>query len=154
MNLYDYLSENQSDQSNSSDSYSSDQSDDDIDSDNHHDNEYLNCIFHNFHDKGYCHITWKLVMRDSSIKSIQEPISEMLISKYEFDKAYHEFMVTLDGRDITSFADFFWRRSAVDCSCLEFVDRDTRMDIYEYLRDENLVPDMAKVHSGDWKFKK
>ena len=46
------------------------------------------------------------------------------------------------------------RSSYVDCSCLKFIDKDTRMDIYEFFRDEELVPDMAKVHSSDWKFKK
>jgi hypothetical protein len=112
----------------------------------------LRCQFYNINECGYCKVTWDLAMKDSSIKSIQEPISEMMVGKSEFDEAYNQFMVTLDGRDITSFVDFFWRRSAVDTSCLEFIDRDTRMDIYDFFRDEKLVPDMEKVHSGDWKF--
>ena len=97
-------------------------------------------------------ITWVRVLNDKSIKSIQEPICEMYIEKRDFDKAYHQFMITLDGRDLTSYVDFFWRRSPIDSTCLEFVDTDARLDIYDYLRDENLIPDMAKVHSGDWKF--
>lgn len=106
-----------------------------------------------FDDKNCC-VTWKLVMLDVTIKSIQEPICEMLIEKYDFDQAYNKFLITLDGRDMSSFVDFFWRRSPVDRSCLEFIDKDARLDIYEYLRDDNLVPDMEKVHSGDWKFNK
>ncbi len=114
----------------------------------------LRCQFYNINEFGYCKVTWDLAMKDSSIKSVQEPISEMMVGKSEFDDAYNQFMVTLDGRDVTSYVDFFWRRSAVDTSCLEFIDRDTRMDIYDYFRDEKLVPDMEKVHSGDWKFNK
>ena len=104
-------------------------------------------------DINYCTITWTMVLQDISIKSIQEPICEMFIDKEDFDDAYQKLMNTFDGRDLTSFVDFFWRRSPVDDSCLEFVDKDARLDIYEYLRDEKLIPDMDKVHSGDWKFK-
>jgi hypothetical protein len=146
-----------------SSSYSSYISDSETLDDDINDNDYgmghekeicLKCRFYNIVDDGYCKVTWDLVMKDSSIKSIQEPISEMMIGKLDFDDAYRQFMITLDGRDITSFVDFFWRRSAVDNSCLEFIDKDTRLDIYEYLKDEELVPDMEKVHSGDWKFNK
>ena len=86
-----------------------------------------------------CSVTWKLAMKDISIISIQEPISEMLIEKVEFNDAYGQFLITLDGRDLTSYVDFFWRRSPVDCSCLEFIDKDTRMDIYEFLRDDDAI---------------
>jgi len=116
------------------------------------DSYYVRCRFKSVYDRCCCCVTWKLVMQDITIRSIQEPISEMLIEKIEFYEAYEEFLVTLDGRDMTSYVDFFWQRSPVDCSCLEFVDRDARIDIYEYLRDEDLVPDMKKVHTGDWKF--
>lgn len=102
----------------------------------------------------HCSVTWILVMQDSTIRSIQEPICEMLIDKEDFNQAYYDFLKTLDGRDMTSFVDFFWRRSPVDGTCLEFVDGDARMDIYDYLRDENLIPEMDDVHSGDWKYKK
>lgn len=99
-----------------------------------------------------CKITWEMVISDYTIRSIQEPVCEMMIEKDDFSNAYDLFLTTLDGSDMTSFVDFFWRRSPVDNSCLEFVDSDARMDIYEYLRDEKLIPDMDKVHSGDWKF--
>lgn len=109
----------------------------------------MKCKFQTEH----CRITWKLVMQDVTIKSIQEPICEMLIEKEDFDNAYQKFLISLDGRDMTSYVDFFWRRSPVDGSCLEFVDADARMDIYDYLREENLIPKMDDVHSGDWKYK-
>ena len=110
----------------------------------------------NFHDISHehCCVTWKSAMKDTTIRSIQEPICEMLIEKSDFNDAYSKFLITLDGRDMASFVDFFWRRSPIDNGCLEFVDKDARMDIYDYLKDENLVPDMSKVHSGDWKFNK
>ena len=139
------------DDNNSSDSSSEDNTNI---NNNNNDETYMCCKFYNITENGKCHVTWQLAMKDSSIKSIQEPISEMIICKKEFNDAYNKFMDTLDGRDMTSFVDFFWRRSAIDSSSLEFIDRDTRMDIYEYLRDEDLIPDMEQVHSGDWKFKK
>ena len=114
---------------------------------------YPSC-FKTIHEHGSCGVTWKLVMQDKSIRSIQEPICEMMIEKDDFDDAYNKFLITLDGSDMTSFVDFFWRRSPIDCGSLEFVDKDARMDIYDYLKDENLVPDMEKVHSEDWKFVK
>lgn len=113
----------------------------------------IKCIFNDINRDGHCQVTWEMLMRDLTIKSIQEPISELYIEKEDFEEAYGEFMQTLDGRDISSYVDFFWRRSPIDRSCLEFVDRDARLDIYEYLREEKLVPDMKKVHSGEWKFK-
>lgn len=97
-------------------------------------------------------VTWTVILKDKSIKSIQEPICEMFIDKKDFNSAYKEFMNTLDGRDATSYVDFFWRRSPADTSCLEFVDKDARLDIYDFFREEDLIPDMDKVHSGDWKF--
>lgn len=111
----------------------------------------VKCVFQDS-TNGNCTITWDLVIQDKTIKSIQEPICEMMIDIKDFHLAYQEFMLTLDGRDMTSYVDFFWRRSCVDYSCLEFVDQDARMDIYEFLRECNLIPDMDKVHSGDWKF--
>lgn len=96
---------------------------------------------------------WSVLLKDNTIRSIQEPICEMFIDIDDFDGAYHEFLITLDGRDLTSFVDFFWRRSPVDSTCLEFIDADARMDIYDYLRDANLIPEMDQVHSGDWKFR-
>jgi len=99
-------------------------------------------------------VTWQILLEDDRIKSIQEPICEMMIDKNDFHEAYGTFMITLDGRDMTSYVDFFWRKSPIDSSCLEFVDKDARLDIYDYLKEENLIPDMAKVHSGDWKFSK
>lgn len=101
-----------------------------------------------------CHITWPMIMNDNSILSIQEPISEMSVNKTEFQDAYNDFVKTLDGRDMTSYVDFFWRRSPVNSGLLEFIDKDARLDIYDYLRDMDLIPDMNKVHSGDWKFNK
>jgi len=112
------------------------------------------CVFNSFCNHGKCRVTWDLIMKDQSIKSIQEPISEMFIGKEDFDAAYGEFMKTLDGRDMTSYVDFFWRRSPLDESSLEFVDKNTRLDLYDFLRDDDLIPDMDKVHSGDWKFNK
>jgi hypothetical protein len=71
-----------------------------------------------------CRLTWAVVLQDVTIHAIQEPISEMYVSKEEFNEAYQPFLDTLNGRDCTSFVDFFWRRSPANTSCLEFVDRD------------------------------
>ncbi len=65
-------------------------------------------------------ITWVRILNDKSIKSIQEPICEMYIEKKDFDIAYHQFLITLDGRDLTSYVDFFWRRSPVDTAFADF----------------------------------
>lgn len=47
-------------------------------------------------------LTWTAVMADASIINVQEPISEMFVTKEEFDDAYSPFMITLDGRDCTT----------------------------------------------------
>lgn len=98
--------------------------------------------------------TWQLVVEDPTIRSIQEPICEQYVDIQDFHEAYRGFLITLDGRDCMSFVDFFWQRSPTNSTCLEFVDGDARMDMYDLLRDEGLVPEMDQVHSGDWKFKK
>jgi hypothetical protein len=105
-----------------------------------------------FNQNGNPCITWNILIQDKTVRVIQEPISEMLITKDEFMDAYNSFMETLDGRDMTSYIDFFWKRSPIDEGILEFVDQDSRLDIYDLLLDMDLVPDMDKVHSGDWKF--
>lgn len=102
----------------------------------------------------YCSVTWEVVMEDPTIKSIQEPVCEHYVSKQDFHEGYHTFLITLDGRDCASYVDFFWQRCPGNSSCLEFVDGDARLDIYDFLRDEGLIPDMKRVHSGDWKFEK
>lgn len=108
----------------------------------------MTCIF----NENECKITWNMVMTDKSIKSVYEPVCEMCVPKKDFDQAYSTFLITLDGSDMTSFVDFFWQRSPTDNSCLEFIDNDSRLDIYDYFREHNLVPDMNKVHDGSWKF--
>lgn len=110
------------------------------------------CVFST--DSSKCVVTWEMVMRDTSIRSIQEPISQLFIDKTDFNSAYLVFLDSLDGSDMSSFVDFFWQKSALDRTCLEFIDEDSRLDIYDYLLEHDLIPEMDKVHSGDWKFSK
>ncbi len=113
----------------------------------------ITCRFQDITADGCCSVTWDMVMSDRSIKSIQEPIAEMFISKHDFYMAYRDFLDTLDARDMSSFVDFFWRRSPLDKTCLEFIDKDSRLDIYEFLIEMELIPEMSSVHDGSWKFK-
>ena len=52
---------------------------------------------------------------------------------------------------MTSFVDFFFRRSPVDTTQLEFVDNDARLDFFDFLCDEGLIPNFEMLSTGDWR---
>lgn len=91
-------------------------------------------------------VTWSCALQDNSIKTIQDPVSFACIDK----QAYKDFLETLDGRDMMSFVDFFFQKSPVDCTQLEFVDEDARLDFFDFLRDYELIPEFNNLATGDW----
>lgn len=95
-------------------------------------------------------VTWTIALQDNTIRTFQDPVSLSCIDKTVYHHSYKEFLETLDGRDMTSFVDFFFQKSPTDRTHLEFVDEDARLDFFDFLRDHNLIPDFDKISTGDW----
>lgn len=102
----------------------------------------------------FTRVTWSIVLQDKTIRTLPDPISSGLLDKHIYHDSYQPFLETLDGRDLSSYVDFFFQRSPVDHSQLEFVDKDARLDFFDLLKDEGLIPDFDLIATGDWCRKK
>lgn len=102
----------------------------------------------------FIQITWSTALQDNSIKTIQDPVSFACVDKQAYHESYQDFLETLDGRDMISFVDFFFQKSPVNSTQLEFVDEDARLDFFDFLRDYDLIPEFDNLATGDWCRKK
>lgn len=98
----------------------------------------------------FTQITWTTVLADKTIKTIQDPVSFSCIDKEVYHDSYKQFLLTLDGQDLTSFVDFYFQKSPVDKTHLEFVDEDARLDFFDFLHDHGLIPGFEVLANGDW----
>lgn len=82
--------------------------------------------------------------------TFQCPITKGQVDFSDFMAIYGPFLETLDGRDCSSYVDFFFCRSPINRMHWEFVDEDARMDFIDLCRDMDLIPEMKDILDGSW----
>lgn len=97
--------------------------------------------------------TWVQIKEEdggSNLICFQCPISGGLVDIESYFSLYGPFLETLDGRDMTSFIDFFFKRSPVNTMFWEFVDDDAQNDFIDFCAELNLMPAIKNIQFGDW----
>lgn len=92
-------------------------------------------------------LVWSEVTSDSEFEC---PVTGGSLPIETYEEMFGGFLRTLDGRDMTSFVDFFFQRSPVNECRWEFKDEDAKLDFIDLCKEMALLPDLDLVHSGDW----
>lgn len=93
-------------------------------------------------------ITWSK-FDVNSVSLIDDPITSGQMAIESFIEIYEPLLITLDGRDMSSFIDFFFERSACNKSVLSFVDENAKMDFRDEAIHMNLIPPIGDVMVGE-----
>jgi hypothetical protein len=95
-------------------------------------------------------ITWKSFSPLSGeIKSVDDPVSSSQMDFESFVEIYGALLETLDGRDMSSYVDFYFEKSACNSSLLVFVDENARLDFRDEAILMGLIPPMRDIMEGE-----
>ena len=84
-----------------------------------------------------------------TIQCIEDPIYPFPIDKEIFFTIYNKLLETLDGRDLSSFIDFFFERSSVNNKILVFVDENAKEDFKLLAEELELTPSLIEICEGE-----
>jgi hypothetical protein len=93
-------------------------------------------------------ITWEKFDKES-ISMISDPITGGSLEKGCFIAIYEKALQTLDGSDMSSFVDFYFHKSPINNSILEFVDVDAQEDFRDLAIELELIPDVKDIQRGE-----
>ena len=84
------------------------------------------------------------------IDCIEDPIlSNFYMDKHNFFSIYQPLLETFDGRDLTSYIDFFLKNSVTNNRLLVFSDDDTKEDFRSLADEMNLIPSFIEICEGE-----
>lgn len=95
--------------------------------------------------------TWhQFVSRpETHAEMFQDPLYETYITSELFVDIYKSLLETLDGRDMTSYFDFFYEPSHVNKSVYVFKDENAKLDFRDFAEDLGLIPKIKHVIVGE-----
>lgn len=85
----------------------------------------------------------------SRISLFEDPITGGRLAWESFIETYGKLLETLDGRDMSSYVDFFFEPSSLDTSIWVFVDEDAKLDFRDEAILMGLVPPIVDVMAGE-----
>lgn len=93
-------------------------------------------------------ITWK-TFDNSGLEAVDDPIGSGHLSIQSFISIYGTLLETLDGRDMSSYVDFYFERSVCNSSLLVFVDENAKLDFRDEAILMGLIPEMKEIMEGE-----
>lgn len=85
----------------------------------------------------------------TNIQLIQDPVCETYVERDLFFASYGPLLETLDGRDLSSFVDFFFVTSPLNPSMLCFESENARLDFQDLAREMLLLPEIEEIMAGE-----
>lgn len=100
--------------------------------------------------------TWSDIMKNTKISDIQDPIMEMELNKYEFEKIYKEIVCELEGNDdcYESYIDYYFVVNPVKSYVLSFKNETRKTEFYDIGLEKKSVLSLNEVHEGEDKDEK
>ena len=86
-----------------------------------------------------------------SIDLIEDPIGSGYLAKETFLETFLSVLTGLDGRDMSSYVDFFFEKSSCNPAVLMFVDDDAKCDFRDEAIILGLIPPLDEIMSGESK---
>jgi regulator of protease activity HflC (stomatin/prohibitin superfamily) len=95
-------------------------------------------------------VTWEEFCRKAhSVVLVEDPVTSGYLALESFVETYEPLLKTFDGRDMSSFVDFYLHTSPVNKGVLLFVDDDAKMDFLDEAVEMKLIPPMADIQAGE-----
>lgn len=95
-------------------------------------------------------LTWEDFCRKAhNIVLVEDPITSGYLALESFVETYEPLLKTLDGRDMSSFVDFFLHTSPLNKGVLMFVDDDAKLDFRDEAVEMNLIPPIKDIQAGE-----
>lgn len=83
------------------------------------------------------------------VDQIRDPVYESYLPAEEFLQIYEPLLKTMDGSDLSSYIDFFFRPSPVNRGILEFCDEDSRLDFRDFAEEMGLIAKFEEIMEGE-----
>lgn len=99
-------------------------------------------------------LVWNNIIKHSDEYTFECPITGSGIDTSEYHAVYGPFLETLDGRDLSSYVDFFFERSPINRYHWMFVDEDAKADFVDFCLEMKIIPELDLIKSGDLWLKK
>lgn len=93
-------------------------------------------------------VTWKS-FDTTSLELVEDPIGTGQMSIESFINTYSPLLETLDGRDMSSYMDFYFERSVCNASILVFVDENAKLDFRDEAILMGLIPELTEIMEGE-----
>ncbi len=93
--------------------------------------------------------TWLNLLDSSDIDAFEDPVYGTIVPRCTYLEIYGSILQTLDGSDMTSHVNFFFRRCPLNFSILRFTDDDTKHDFYEEAKLAGILPPLHEIHQGE-----
>ena len=92
-------------------------------------------------------------MKNKKITDIQDPIIEMELDKYEFEKIYKEIVCELQGNDecFESYIDYYFTVNPIKSFVLSFKSEKAKTEFYNIGLEKKSVLTLTEVHEGEEK---
>ena len=102
-----------------------------------------------FKMKGYS--TWNDIIKSKNISDIQDPIIDMELDKYEFEKIYKEIVCELQGNDeyFESYVDYYFTKNPVKSYVLSFRGEKEKTEFYNIGLEKKSVLSLIEIHEGE-----
>ena len=103
--------------------------------------------------KGYS--TWNDIMKNKKISNIQDPLINMELDKYEFDKIYKEIVCEIQGNDeyYESYIDYYFTINPLKSYVLSFKGEKEKTEFYNIGLEKKSVLTLTEIHEGEDKKK-
>ena len=99
--------------------------------------------------KGYS--TWNDIMKNKKISNIQDPLINMELDKYEFEKIYKEIVCEIQGNDeyYESYIDYYFTINPLKSYVLSFKGEKEKTEFYNIGLEKKSVLTLIEIHEGE-----
>jgi len=99
--------------------------------------------------KGYS--TWNDIMKNKKISNIQDPLIDMELDKYEFEKIYKEIVCEIQGNDeyYESYIDHYFTINPLKSYVLSFKGEKEKIEFYNIGLEKKSVLSLTEIHEGE-----
>ena len=93
--------------------------------------------------------TWSDLLATTDIDAFEDPVYNSTIPWSTYLDTYGQVLRSLDGSDMTSHVNFFFRRCPLNKGILRFTDEDTKRDFYDEAKLAGIIPPLHEIHEGE-----
>ena len=94
-------------------------------------------------------ITWQCVLNDSSITTLEHPLLNVAMDKYEFENEFRKVLEMIDGYTMADYIEFYFIKDKLNSSHLRFNDEESKEDFYDWAVELGCVLSLKETVEGE-----